>query len=376
MKPRERVLAALNHREADRVPTGENQVDGKLVEEILGRPSLCNAGWQELQALWNGHRDQIAADYCQVHTELPRALEWDYVRVPVVPPAGPPPRPRMTGPYSWVDARGREMTYNPDAGSLAVQHHFPDLSLAELPDPKSPIHIDPSQLEALRHVVAELGDTHFIVARSPLDGTFPWEQTVGMEEFLIRMITDPPFVRRAVEVYVNHSIAWIEALLDAGADAVMTTDDYSDNRGPIMGRERFAEFILPGLARQAEAVRRRGKYFIKHTDGLVWDILDYFVELGIAGWHGIQPAIGMDLAQLKQRYSGRLCFFGGVDCDTLIGAPPARAREQVRQAIAGAGRGGGLVVTTSNVLQPGTRLENYRAMRQAVRDFGQYPLNL
>lgn len=53
-----------------------------------------------------------------------------------------------------------------------------------------------------------------------------------------------------------------------------------------------------------------------------------------------------------------------------------RARAQVRQAIAGAARGGGLVVTTSNVLQPGTRLENYLAMRQAVRDFGQYPLGL
>ncbi|MBI2502999.1 MAG: hypothetical protein HYW07_07160 [Candidatus Latescibacteria bacterium] len=376
MKPRERILASLCHREADRVPTGENQVDGALAAQILGRPSLCNAGWRELEALWSGQRDEVVADYCAVHVELPRALEWDYVRVPVVPATGPHPRPRMTGPYSWVDARGRSLTFNPEAGSLAVQHHFPDLGIADLPDPGTPAAIDPSQLEVLRHVVAELGDTHFIVARSPVDGTFPWEQTVGMEEFLMRMITDPPFVHRAVEVYVEQSIAWIEALLDAGADAVMTTDDYSDNRGPIMGRERFAEFILPGLARQAEAVHRRGRVFIKHTDGLVWDLLDSFVDLGIAGWHGIQPAIGMDLARLKQRYGGRLCFFGGVDCDTLISAPPAQARAQVRQAIAGAARGGGLVVTTSNVLQPGTRLENYLAMRQAVRDFGQYPLGL
>jgi uroporphyrinogen decarboxylase len=370
------MLAALNHREADRVPTGENQVDGALAEQILGRPSLCCAGWRELEALWEGRRDQIVADYCAVHVELPRALEWDYVRVPVVPPAGPHPRPRMTGPHSWVDARGRELTFNPEAGSLAVQRHFPDLSLADLPDPAAPVAIDPSQLEALRRVVAELGHTHFIVARSPVDGTFPWEQTVGMEEFLTRMITDPAFVHRAVEVYVNQSLAWIEALLDAGADAVMTTDDYSDNRGPIMGRARFEAFVLPGLARQAEAVRSRGKHFIKHTDGLVWEILDYFVDLGIAGWHGIQPAIGMDLARLKQRYGGRLCFFGGVDCDTLISAPPEQARAQVRQAIAGAGRGGGLVITTSNVLQPGTRLENYLAMRQATRDFGPYPLKI
>ncbi|MBD04186.1 MAG: hypothetical protein CME24_16435 [Gemmatimonadetes bacterium] len=34
--------------------------------------------------------------------------------------------------------------------------------------------------------------------------------------------------------------------------------------------------------------------------------------------------------------------------------------------------GGGLVIATSNVVQPGTTLENYEAMRQTVRDFGSY----
>ncbi len=374
MKPRDRILAALHHEEPDRVPTGENQIDGRLAEQVLGRPTLYNAGWRELEALWSGRREEVVADYGAAHVELARALEWDYVRAPVVPAAGPHPRPRMTGPHSWVDAQGCEFTYNPEAGNLAVQRRFPDMGADHLPDPQAPVSIDPSQLEVVRHAVAELGDTHFVIARAPVDGTFPWEMTVGMEEFLARMITDPDFVHRAIAAHVNQSLAWIAALLDAGADAIMTTDDYSDNRGPLMGRERFAEFILPGLARQCEAIHRRGKYFIKHTDGLVWDILDYFVELGIDGWHGIQPAIGMDLRLLKQRYGERLCFFGGVDCETLIAGSPEKARAQARCAIAHAGRGGGLVVTTSNVLQPGTRLENYLAMRQAVRDFGGYPL--
>ena len=35
---------------------------------------------------------------------------------------------------------------------------------------------------------------------------------------------------------------------------------------------------------------------------------------------------------------------------------------------------GGLVLTTSNVLQPGTRLENYIAMREAIREYGAYPI--
>ncbi len=47
-------------------------------------------------------------------------------------------------------------------------------------------------------------------------------------------------------------------------------------------------------------------------------------------------------------------------------------REEVRYAIEHAAPGGGLVIATSNVVQPGTTLENYEAVRQAVRDFGSY----
>jgi len=372
MKPRDRIIAALQHQQADRVPTGENQVDAHLVEQILGRPSVASTGRDELEALWNGERERVVADYCSVHVELPRVLEWDYVRVPVVPADREYPRPEMTGPYSWSDAAGYEVTLNPEAGNIAVRKEFPDMGIDDLPDPEAPVDIDASELEVIRHVVEELGHSHFIIARSPVDGTFPWTATVGMDEFLVRMVTDPEFVRRAVDGQVSRSIAYIDAFFDAGVDAIMTTDDYPDNRGPIMGAERFGELIVPGQRRQCEAVHERGGYFIKHTDGNVWSVLDTFVDIGIDGWHGIQPDIGMDLRHLKEQYGDDLCFFGGVNCSTLIEGPATKAREEVRYAIQHAGSGGGLVITTSNVIQPGTQLENYRAMRQAVRDFGPY----
>lgn len=372
MKPRDRVVAALEHREADRVPTGENQVSPHLVEEFLGRPTLASTGREELDVLWNGERDRVVADYCDVHVKLPQVLDWDFVRVPVVPADVEHRRPQITGPYSWIDQQGFEVTLNPDAGNLAVRKEFPDMGIGDLPDADAPFHVDPSELEAVRHVVEALGETHFVIARSPVDGTFPWSSTVGMDEFLVRMITDPEFVRRAVEVYVSRSIAYINAFFDAGVDAVMTTDDYSDNRGPIMGEERFEEFILPGLTRQCEAVHERGGYFIKHTDGNTWGILDSFAAIGIDGWHGIQPDIGMDMKLLKERYGKSLCLFGGVNCHTLIEGSPEETREEVRYAIEHASVGGGLVIATSNVVQPGTQLANYRAMRQAVRDFGSY----
>lgn len=376
MKPRDRVIAALHHQEPDRVPTGENAVDFELVERILGHPTLYNSRWRELEALWDGRRNEVVADYGTAHVELVRALEWDYVRVPAVPADKPYPRPHMTGPYSWLDDEGHEVSFHPDSGNIAVARDRSGMTIDELPDPDEPYTVDPSQLEAIRYVVQELGDTHFIVGRSPIDGTFPFQETTGMEEFLIRMVTEPEFVHRAVAAYVNRSIAWIEAMLDAGVDAVMTTDDYSDNRGPIMGPDRYREFVLPGLVRQVEATHAKGGYFIKHTDGNVWSILDTFIEARVDAWHGIQPSIGMDLRLLKERYGADLCFFGGVNCETLVAGAPDEARAEVRYAIQHAAPGGGLVVTTGNVLQPGTQLEAYLAARQATRDYGAYPISI
>ena len=372
MKPRERIIAALEHREADRVPTGENQADPQLAEEILGRPSLANSGRAEREALWDGERESLVADYCAISRDLPLALGWDYVRVPSMPADVKHKRPRMTGPYAWIDEDGYEVAINPDVGNVVVREEFPDMGIDDLPDRDAPFEIDPSELDVVHRVVETMKETHFIVGRVPVDGTFPWAETIGMEDFLVRMVTEPDFVRRATDVYVSRSIAYIDAFLDAGVDAIMTTDDYSDNRGPIMGLDRFREFVLPGLQRQCEAVHRGGGYFVKHTDGNTWPILDAFVELGIDAWHGIQPDIGMDLKLVKERYGSHLCLFGGVNCATLIEGTPRTAREEVRYAIEHAAPGGGLVITCGNVLQPGTQLANYQAARQAVDEFGRY----
>ena len=113
---------------------------------------------------------------------------------------------------------------------------------------------------------------------------------------------------------------------------------------------------------------------IKHTDGNVWRILDALVEAKIDGWHGIQPIIGMDLHVLKERYGEQMCFWGGINCETLVAGTPEQARAEVQYAIKHAAPGGGLVITTGNVLQPGAKLENYLAARQAMRDHGEYPI--
>ncbi len=369
MNSKQRIINQLKHKESDRVPVGENHVDGNLVEKILGYPVLYNKGWDELKALWNGKRNDIVESYKQVHVELPKVLGWDYVRVPIVPAIKEYCPPRMTGDNSWIDENGCEVHFNPMAGNVVSKSKYPDMSIDNLPDPKEPFAVDPTELEAIIHVVQQLGESHFIIGRLPIDGTFPYGETVGMEEFLIRMITEPEFVKKAIDVYVTRSIAYIHAFFDAGVDAVMTTDDYADNRALLMGRERFIEFILPGLERQCKAVHSRGGYFIKHSDGNMWDALDLFVDIGIDGWHGIQPSIGMDMKALKEKYGNDLCFFGGVNCETLIDGTPEDVKREVQYAIKHGAPGGGMVLTSGNALEPGTRYENYKVMLETARKY-------
>jgi len=374
MLPRERMLAALRHEEPDLVPMGENHIHHHFAEAVLNRKILYGSGFQELEALWGGRRDDIVKSAADTFCDLSLSLGLDYIRVPVAPVRKDYVRPRFTGPYSWVDEKGTEFHFNPEVGLEASRKYNTEMEMDDLPDPDEDFKVPDSELDTIRDVIARMKQTHFIIARLPLDGTFPYKQTVGIEEYLVRMITDPEFCHRASSVYVNRCIAYINAFLDAGADAVMPTDDYADNRGLMMGLERFNEFILPGIERQAAAAHARGGFFIKHTDGNLWQALDGLVGAGIDGWHGIQPAIGMDLKLLKERYGSRICFFGGVDCDTLIDGTVADVERQTEYAIRHAAPGGGYVLTSGNGLENGTKVENYQAMMRVRQAYGYYPI--
>lgn len=376
MLPRERVIATLRHEESDIVPMGENHVHPGLVEKVLGRKILYSRGFDELNALWDGRREDIVKDSINVLTELPKALGWDYVRVPASPKKKEYTHPKMTGPNSWIDETGREFHFNPEVGFEVGQSYNTDMTVDELPDENEAFRVHDSELDGIRGVIANMKKTHFVIARLPLDGTFPYKQTIGMEELLVRMITDPDFVDKAVKVYVNRSIAYINAFLDAGADAIMTTDDYADNRGLMMGKDRFLRYILPGIERQADAVHKKGGYFIKHTDGNVWDALDGLVGVGIDGWHGIQPSVGMDFKLLKEKYGKKLCFFGGVNCETLISGSVKDVEREAKYAIKYAAPGGGLVLTSGNGLENGVPFENYEAMMRVRKEFGRFPISI
>ncbi len=365
MLPKSRVIGALEHHKVDRVPVGEIGVDYTITERALGHETLYRAKWKEYQAYWQGRRDEIVENYKRDIVALARKFEWDMVPAPLVPPRRPKyDAPEFLDTYRWRDADGSEWAFSPETEGHAIRIKFPDMSVDTIPAPQP---IDESQLEVARHIVKELGGTHFILGRPNVDGSFPYDETVGLQEFLIRIVTQPDFVAQAIRAYTERSIIEQNALLDIGCDAVLPGSDYCGTAGPMMSPAHFEQFILPALTRLCDETHARGRYLIKHTDGKTWKLLPMMIEAGIDGWHGIQPSIGMDLAKLHDLYGDRLCFFGGADCDTLVAGTPDDVRQEVRHAIQHAGQNGGLVITSSNTLMVGVKYENYMTLLETVK---------
>jgi hypothetical protein len=373
--PKERMIAALEHHEADRVPVGEIHADWEIIERALGRQTYVHSQWREWTATWEGRRDEVVTSYGRDLVDLARQLEWDFVPVPLMPARQEfYNAPELLGDYTWRDGAGMVWQYSPETGGLPIPIFAPSLAIGDLTVPPE-FSVDESRLEAIRYVVKELGGTHFIVGAMP-DPTFPWRYFDGFEGLLLRMATEPEYVRRAISVCLDGAIAWVEAMCDAGCDAVLNGIDYCDNQGPFMGPRLFRQFCQPALAAICEATHRKGKYFVKHCDGYTWPILDDFVAAGADAWHGIQPPIGMDFARLKAKYAGRLCLCGGVNVATLVSGTPAEVAREVKETLLVAAPGGGYVVSSGNSLLVGTKYENYLALLGAAREFGKYPLAL
>ncbi len=376
MLPKSRMIAALQHQEPDRVPIGEIGADWEITDRALGVQTLYRAGWRGYTALWEGRREEIVESHVRDLIGLTRKFEWDFVVVPLMPPKrGIYRRPEMLGDYSWRDDRGRVWRYSPDGGSHATVVGSPPMTIDDLPGPDAPVEVDSSRFEAVERVVKELGKTHFVFVRVP-DATFPWEGVLGMDAYLERMITEPEFIRKAVAFYTKRSIAYIEAAAAVGVDGVQAGNDFCDNRGPLMSPRLFRDLELPGLVAMVQAAHRQDLFFLEHSDGNTWPLLDDLVGSGIDGWQGIQPHIGLDLKLLKEKYGHKITLFGGVDCETLVAGTPEEVEQEVRYAIRHAAGGGGLVICSGNSLMPGTRYENYEAMLAATREYGRYPNEL
>jgi uroporphyrinogen decarboxylase len=370
------------------VPLGEMGIDYPVIECALGHETFYRAQGKERQAIWDGRRDDVVRSQKEDLVALVRFLEWDIVPVWLTYSRQVDYRPRRflsDDHLKWEDAAGN-IWQAPNPAGDALCTASAELTLERLEEMlhTGPV-VDDSQLELVRHVVKELGETHFIIARgwhAPstwTDGSFPIPGeglAMPVDQFLMLMYEQPHMVHRILQAYTRWAIAYADTMIACGVDAIQINADYCINTGPWLSPAKFKEFILPYMQQQVDAYKARGVYVLKHTDGKTWPILEMMVATGIDALHGIQPSLGMDIRRLKETVGGRVALFGALEAEDLINGSPDDVRRAVEYCLRHGAPGGGYVLTTSNSVQAGTRYENYLEMIRVARQQGVYPISL
>jgi uroporphyrinogen decarboxylase len=101
-----------------------------------------------------------------------------------------------------------------------------------------------------------------------------------------------------------------------------------------------------------------------HSDGAVAPLLDDFIEMGIDIYNPVQPNVpGSDPRELKDKYGGRISFFGGLDQQRLMPEGDMKKIEaDMRNRAAILGEKGGYLMAPAHIIQADVAPETVEGM--------------
>jgi len=370
MTSKERVIAALRHEPTDRVPVGEWQINSReVITCVLGRDSYWRGGLRYCRALWDGRRDEVISGWKTDLVEFTLRTGLDTVLVHnCIGTDTPVERPQPIGPGEWRDSTGNIIRYSEETDRLMI------VKVAENRPAKTETDASPeptdSELEIVRHVVKELGSTHFIMSGALIGHrTLHYSRAVTdlESEWYMRLYSDPEKWRDDFLADVDTLYARGVAIAGReGVDGIAFGFDFGFNQGPFVSPEYFRRFVLPGLKARAEIVHGEGLFFLLHSCGNNRRLMDMIVEAGFDAYQSIQPEEKPE--ELKRLYGADIALWGGVPAGTLVLGTPEETRAQTVWALENLRPGSGFILGTSHSVMPAAKYENFRAMLAAARE--------
>jgi uroporphyrinogen decarboxylase len=377
MNSRERVRAALSHREPDRVPIDLGSTCVTSITSGAYGPLRAHLGLPVDDApIW---------DFPQ---QLPYPGEDLLVRLGVDTRPVTVPRSRATperlideGEYwAWINRWGATLRMPKEGGFYFdwVEFPMPDFTEQAVRTFRWPEFDSPETLAIVREEAIRLRETtDYALVGTGVVGMGIFEQgcfTVGSEEFMIAMAADRPLAERLLDGITEYSIESATRYLDRVGeylDVYQYGDDVSTQLGWMISPEAYVSLIKPRQERLFDAIRAKtsAKLFY-HGCGAVFDLIPHLIDIGVDVINPVQvSAQGMDTARLKATYSKDVVFWGGgVDTQQVLPfGTPAEVRAEVRRRVRDLGPEGFVWAAVHNI-QSGVPPENIVAAFEAVRE--------
>lgn len=347
MTSRERIDAALNHREPDRTPSFEYVLLSPLADTFLGRPYAAEpATWREMvdERGWEQTVRQSAVD----RVDLAAILAHDMLYVPPnpLPPASHPAPARSGSPLTTDDPVERVRERN-------ARHAVAS------PPPETAYLVYACLREEMQRRDLDLP----ILAPAYAHGV--WTDVDLMQTMLLA----PEVAREHFALATARSLSRIDAYIDLGIEQVGVGGDFAGNR-PLISPAFYREFIAPEVRKLSRRLHDAGRIAVNASDGNLWSVIeDFLVGCEVDGYLEIDMHAGMDLGRLKQAYGERTTLYGNLDCGNVLSFGSVDdVRMHTLQCLEAGSGNGGHILCASNAITASVPLRNYLAVLNAYRE--------
>lgn len=345
-----RILAAINHEEADRVPIWDYIDNRGIVDHI------CPG--------WDNYDEAMVKVYHALGIDMCRGYGSSYAETD-------------DGTLQHSDG----VTERKISGRSSWMTQYPIKSLDDLKNwnrqPARWEDLRTGWVDALRGFKNRFEPYTMFIPGGGCGFHATYGQ-MGQEFFSYAIYDDPANVERILEVETETAYRMAKVAAEANLCPVyFIGDDIAYKHKLMFSPDFLRRTFIKSLAKCCEPVKAAGMKVIFHSDGYVMDLVDDMIDAGIDGLNPIEPLAGMDIGLLKKRYGRNLALVGNVDCSQVLPLGSVNdVIEATKQCLRDAGHGGGLLIGSSSEIVPSTPVENILAFYETCRTHGTYPLQL
>lgn len=379
MTHRERIMAAVNHQELDRVPcdlagtkcTSLHRIVYENVRKLLGFEAKPSIIWDNMQQIVLPDEDIL--EYFDIDTRSLFAGAPDHFTPPDL------------GPNAYQDEWGVIRTC-PDGGYYFDLAHCPfegepDIEALEQfpwPDPD-----DPGRVRGLKERAAYLHESTDYAVVLNLGATIlhTSQYMRGFEGWFVDLAARPEFMHALMDKILDVHLRTIRNIFrevdGTHVDIAFIADDLAGDSQLMISPRMYRTFLKPRHQRLIASIRDYTEAKIMyHSCGAVRPLIPDLIEIGVEILNPIQTtAKGMDTASLKAEFGDQLAFWGGIDTREILPHGSIEdVTQEVRQVIHDLAQGGGYVLNFVHNAQPDVKPENVCAMFAAGKTYGAYPL--
>jgi uroporphyrinogen decarboxylase len=170
-------------------------------------------------------------------------------------------------------------------------------------------------------------------------------------------------------MYLKRLEKWLGAV-GPYIDVILFGDDLGGQNGPLMSRTMYCSYYKPYHSKMWKRAKELADVNVHlHSCGGIEPLLDDLIDAGLDSTNPVQISCkGMDPRNLKDKYGGRITFWGG-GCDTHAMLPqgtPEDIAGHVRENVRIFSPGGGFVFQQVHNILSEIPPENIIAMFEAV----------